>query len=38
MTTPDPPPVFGKLLWRLRTAAALSQEGLAERAGLSVAR
>jgi predicted ATPase/transcriptional regulator with XRE-family HTH domain len=35
MTTRDPPP-FGGLLRRLRTAAAFSQEELAERAGLSV--
>jgi transcriptional regulator with XRE-family HTH domain len=35
MTIPDSPPI-GPLLRRLRTAAALSQEELAERAGLSV--
>lgn len=35
MTTPEPLPL-GPLLQRLRTAAALSQEALAERAGLSV--
>jgi predicted ATPase/DNA-binding XRE family transcriptional regulator len=35
METPDPPH-FGKLVRRHRTAAALSQETLAERAGLSV--
>jgi predicted ATPase/transcriptional regulator with XRE-family HTH domain len=35
MTTPDPLPI-GQQLRRLRTAAALSQEELAERAGLSV--
>ena len=39
MTAGDPPsaiPVFGDLLRRLRTAATLSQEELAERAGMSV--
>jgi transcriptional regulator with XRE-family HTH domain len=35
MTTPPPVP-FGTLLRRYRTAAGLSQEDLAERAGLSV--
>jgi predicted ATPase/DNA-binding XRE family transcriptional regulator len=35
MATPDPPPI-GQLLRRYRTTAALSQELLAERAGLSV--
>jgi len=35
MTTPDQPQ-FGLLLRRLRTAAAISQEVLAERAGLSL--
>jgi predicted ATPase/transcriptional regulator with XRE-family HTH domain len=39
MTASDPPsatPAFGDLLRRLRTAATLSQEELAERAGVSV--
>src|SRR5215208_2465985 len=34
MTAPELAPI-GILLWRLRMAAALSQEALAERAGLS---
>lgn len=35
MTGPEPIPIIGVLLRRLRTAATLSQEALAERAGIS---